>query len=199
MAATAVSIVPWPLIITTGIGGSSRRITSRSCRPSSSLPCSHTSRITSAGRRWRTASIASLLLCARRAVWPSSSRMPAMSVQMSRSSSTIRLSCAMTLQIVRVACGGSLGGCDLRPSRRDFLRVAPEYQTDTRAATLPVIEHQFAAVILHDLLDDGEPQPRSLAAGRHVRLGKPVPALFRQSLAVVLHDDAHRRTVIDER
>ena len=62
MADTAVSIVPWPLIITTGTGGSSRRITSRSCRPSSSLPCSQTSRITSAGRRCRTASVASVLL-----------------------------------------------------------------------------------------------------------------------------------------
>src|SRR5215470_15382162 len=184
-------MVPCPLIMTTGTGGSSRRITSRSCNPSSSLPCSQTSRITSAGRRCRTASIASLLLWARRALCPSSSRIPAISVQMSRSSSTIRISWPMTLQTVRDVVCGSLCGRRVCGCRREFLRVAPEYQTDARAATLAVVKRQQAPMVFHDLLDDGEPKPGALAAGRHIGLGKALAAGLGQAFAVVLHDDAH--------
>src|ERR1700730_10900180 len=169
---------------------------SRSCRPSSSLPCSQTSRMTSAGRRWRTASIASVLSWARRAVWPSSSRMPAISVQMSRSSSTMRMSWAMTLQTVRDGLSGSLCGCRMRSSRRDFLRVTPEYQTDARTATLAVIKPAITAVIFHDLLDDREAEAGALAAGRHVRLGEPLAPLLRQAFAVVLDDNAHGGIVV---
>src|ERR1051325_6703929 len=171
-------------------------MTSSSCSPSSSLPCSQTSRITSAGRRWRTASIASVLLWARRAVWPSSSRMPAISVQMSRSSSTMRISWPMTLQTVRSRRCGSLCGRRMRPDRRYFLRVPPEYQTDTRAATLAVIQREMAAMILHDLLDDGETEPGPLAARGHIGLGQPLAAFFGQSLAVVLDDDPHGGIVV---
>src|SRR5882672_2476535 len=189
-------MVPWPLIITTGTGGSSRRMMSRSCRPSSSLPCSQTSRITSAGRRWRTASTASVLLWARRAVLPSSSRMPAISVQMSRSSSTMRISWPMALQTVRDGLSGSLCGCRMWSSRRDFLRVTSEYQTDARAATLAVVEHEITAVIFHDLFDDREAKTGALAAGCHVRLGEALAPLFRQALAVVFDNDAHGGIVV---
>src|SRR5215475_4836543 len=189
-------MVPWPLIMTTGTGGSSRWITSRSCRPSSSLPCSQTSRMTSAGRRWRTASTASELLWARRAVCPSSSRMPAISVQMSRSSSTIRISWPMTLQTVRNVGCGSLCGRRMRARRRDFLRVASEYQTDARAATLAVVERERPAVVFHDLLDDREPQTRAFAPRGHVGLGEPLAVLHRQALAIVLNENAHIGPVI---
>src|SRR4029450_2438075 len=179
--------------------GSSRRITSRICRPSSSAPCSQTSRITSAGRRWRTASMASVLLWARRAVWPSSSRMPAISVQMSRSSSTMRISWPMTLQTVRdVTCGSLCGRC-VRTYRRDFLRVPPEYQTDTRPATLAAVQGEIAAMIFHDLLDDRETKPGTLAARGHIRLGEPFAAFLGQTLAVVVDDDAHRCVIVTQR
>src|SRR5258708_7387850 len=192
-------MVPWPLIIPTGIGGSSRRMTSSSRRLSSAVPCSQTSRMTSAGRRWRTASIASVLLWARRGACPSSSRMPAIRVQMSRSSSTMRMSWPIWFQTDSSGCplllSGSLCGRRLRRSRRDFLRVAPEYQTDARTATLAVVEDEGAAVVLHDLLDDRKAKAGAFAARRHVGLGQPLPAFLRQSLAVVLHDHADRVAV----
>src|SRR5471032_3073361 len=78
-----------------------------------------------------------------------------------------------------------MGAC-----RRDLLRVAPEYQTDARTATLAVLEHQRAAMVFHDLLDDRESQPGTLAARRHIRLGQAVAAFLRQALAIVLDDDA---------
>src|SRR5262249_43060627 len=169
---------------------------SNSCSPSSSLPCSQTSRITSSGRRCRTASIASLLLWARRALFPSSSRIPAISMQMSRSSSTIRISWPMTLQTVRDVACGSLCGRRLCGCRRDFLRVAPEYQTDAGAATLAVVQCQQAPVVLHDLLDDGQAQSGTLAAGCHAGLGEPLATGLGQALAVVLDDDAHDRPFV---
>src|SRR5215217_4750891 len=174
-------------------------MTSSSCRPSSSLPWSQTSRITSAGLRWRTASVASVLLWARRAVLPSSSRMPAISVQMSRSSSTMRISWPMTLQTVRDLTSGSLCGRCVRTYRRDFLRVTPEYQTDTCAATLAVIQGEIAAMIFHDLLDDGEAQARTFAARGHIGLGEPLAAFLGQALAVVVDDDAHRCVIVAQR
>ena len=51
MAATAVSILPWPEIITTGSSGCSLLDPSSSCSPSSRLPCSQMSRNTRFGRR----------------------------------------------------------------------------------------------------------------------------------------------------
>ena len=58
MAATAVSMVPWPLIITTGTCGSSVWMVLRIPNPSSRDPCSHTSNTTSDGRRIRKAATA---------------------------------------------------------------------------------------------------------------------------------------------
>src|SRR5918995_1851829 len=89
--------------------------------------------------------------------------MPAISVQMSRSSSTIRISWPMTLQTVRDLTGGSLCGRRVRTCRRDFLRVSPEYQTDACAATLAIIQGEIAAMIFHDLLDDIRENLRHLA------------------------------------
>ena len=51
IAATAVSRLPWPEIISTGSVGSRRLISSSSCSPSSFEPCSQTSSRTSDGRR----------------------------------------------------------------------------------------------------------------------------------------------------
>src|SRR3990167_1133971 len=115
---------------------------------------------------------------------------------MSRSSSTIRMSWAMTLQAVRYCLCGSLCGCRMRSSRRDFLRVPSEYQTDGGAATLSVLQRKITTVIFHYLLDDSQAQPRPFAAGRHVRLGQALSSFLRQTLAVVLDDNTHRRAVV---
>src|ERR1700722_13203715 len=122
--------------------------------------------------------------------------MPAISKQMSRSSSTMRMSWAMTLQTVRDGLSGSLCGCRMWSSRRDFLRVTSEYQTDARAATLAVVQHEITAVIFHDLLDDGEAEACALAAGRHIRLGEALAPLFRQTFAIFLDDNAHGGVVV---
>src|SRR5260370_31261327 len=116
--------------------------------------------------------------------------MPAISVQMSRSSSTMRMSWAMTLQTVRDGLSGSLCGCRMWSSRRDFLRVTPEYQTDARAATLAVVQRKITAVIFHDLLDDRETEAGALAAGRHVRLGCALPPLLPEAVAAVLDNNS---------
>ena len=55
IAATAVSMVPWPLIMTTGKAGCARIRCSRMASPSSALPRSQMSRTTSPGRRSSTA------------------------------------------------------------------------------------------------------------------------------------------------
>src|ERR1043165_6041342 len=125
--------------------------------------------------------------------------MPAISVQMSRSSSTMRISWPMTLQTVRDLTGGSLCGRCVRTYRRDFLRVPPEYQTDTSPATLAVIQGEIAAMIFHDLLDDREAEARPLAARGHIGLREPLTAFLGQTLAVVVDDDAHRCVIVTQR
>src|SRR5882762_6401735 len=112
--------------------------------------------------------------------------MPAINVQMSRSSSTIRISWPMALQTVRCALGESLGGCFFQSIRRDFPRIASEYQTDARAATFTVSERQLSTMIFHDLLHDREAKTGALAPRRDVRLGQPLAAFLRQPPAVVL-------------
>src|SRR5882672_3869595 len=94
---------------------------------------------------------------------------------------------------------GSLGGRRVRTYRRDFLRVTPEYQTDARTATLAVIQCEIAAMIFHDLLDDREAEPGTLAARGHIRLGQPLAAFLGQALAVVVDDDAHRCVIVAQR
>src|SRR5882757_2893330 len=117
--------------------------------------------------------------------------MPAINVQMSRSSSTIRISWAMTLQTVRCVLGGSLSCCCMQSARRDLPRIASEYQTDARTATFTVSERKLSTVILHDLLDDREAKTGPLAPRRDIWLGHALAAFARKSPAVVLDDDAH--------
>src|SRR6185312_5386240 len=109
--------------------------------------------------------------------------MPHISMRISASSSTTRMSCAM--------CGGpccdggrsGVGLCD--GARLD----AMEDEHDARAAAFAVLERKLAAVILHDLLDDGEAEPGTLGARRHVRLGEPLAPLARQAAAAILDDE----------
>ena len=59
MAETAVSMLPWPEIITTGRSGCCCLTMSSTCSPSSRLPCSQMSRKTRWGRRDSIAASAS--------------------------------------------------------------------------------------------------------------------------------------------
>src|SRR5579883_1287643 len=93
---------------------------------------------------------------------------------------------------------GSLRGSRLSRHRRDLLRVAPEYQTDASPATLAVIERQQSAMVLHDFFYDRETEAGALAARRHVGLGQALTALDRQTLAVVLDDDAHSGALVPQ-
>src|SRR4030081_152383 len=95
MAATAVSILPCPEIITTGTSAWSFLICSSSCNPSSLLPCSQMSRNTRCGRRFAISASAESLSRAVLVLKPSSSRIPATRSRISASSSTIRMSFAI--------------------------------------------------------------------------------------------------------
>src|SRR5258707_11087082 len=110
--------------------------------------------------------------------------MPEISIRMSSSSSTIRMSCAMR----------DRPRLDLAALRRRFLHAAPEHQADPRAAARRVLETQLASVVLHDLLDDRQPQPRAFGPRRDVGLGQPLPSLRWQAAAIVVDLD-DRRTV----
>src|SRR4029079_10303036 len=90
---------------------------------------------------------------------------------------------------------GSLRGGRLM-RRRDFLRVATEYQTDAGAATLAVFESQQPAMVLHDFFYDREAKAGALAARGHVRLGQALAAFHGQTLAVVLDDNAHGGSLV---
>src|ERR1700746_3059616 len=102
---------------------------------------------------------------------------------MSASSSTIRMSCAMGNRTQIPGRRLVRFGSDDRPG------LAGEYQPNPGAAPLAVFQHQFSLMIFHDLLDDGEAQSGALRARRHIGLGKPLTALLRQALAVILDDD----------
>src|SRR5258708_15091831 len=139
------------------------------------------------GRRVRIASSVAVESAAARVWWPSSSRMPPMSIRMSASSSTIRMSCAMT-------------GCFRQLLRRTglarTLRANPpeEREGNARAAAGAILEHQRAAMIFHDFFDNRQSQSGTFGARCHIRLGEPLAVLQRQALAIVLDDD--QRTVL---
>src|SRR3954469_2152448 len=112
---------------------------------------------------------------------PSSSRIPAISMRISASSSTIRISCAIATLFLLYIFGGH--------GRRGNFGLGNN-QTNLRSdAGGPVFEHEFSAMILHYLLDDGEPEAGALGPRRDIGFGQPVALLLRQSLAVIRDDD----------
>src|SRR6185312_927333 len=113
--------------------------------------------------------------------------MPATSSRMSSSSSTMRISDA----IIDLFCFSFACRCR-RTARRCCKRqdhadhcAAPFMEIRRR-----IMEFELAAMVLHDLLDDGEAKPRPLLARRHIGLEKPLAIVARQSLAIVDHVDA---------
>src|SRR5260370_585879 len=108
--------------------------------------------------------------------------MPEISIRISSSSSTIRMSCAMRDR-PRLGLGAL---------RHGLLDTSAEYQADARAAARRIVEPKLARVILHDLLDDRQSQTRALGARGDVRLGQAIAAIDRETLAVVVDLDDGR-------
>src|SRR4051794_25073809 len=58
-------------------------------------------------------------------------------------------------------------------------------------AVVPVLERQPAAMVLHDLLHDGEAKTGTLGLMRHIGFGQSRTILIGQSDPVIGHDDAN--------
>src|SRR5262245_46656734 len=111
--------------------------------------------------------------------------MPAISMRMSASSSTMRISAAMGS---RQSCLRCLGLGTISRAR------VPERHAHDRAAARTVVELQQRAVILDDVLDDCQPKAGAARARGHIGFGQPLPPLIGQAAAIVL--DAENDVVI---
>src|SRR4029079_14774752 len=202
MAATAVSILPWPLMMTTGRSGCAFLMRSSRSSPSSFEPCNQMSRITRDGRRSSIAASVSSLSFAVRVRCPSSSRLPEINPRMSASSSTTRISDAMNHSLLLPLALRDRG------VRRGFVRIAfvacllrvPDRQVDAYGCAphlaVPlrrVGEVQSAAMLLSDALHDGEPKAGAFGARGHIGLDQPLPVFGRQAAAIV--DDGNLDSV----
>src|SRR5262249_21303902 len=127
-----------------------------------------------------------------RVEYPSSFKTPAISIRMSASSSTIRMSCAM-------GSGTQLGRHNSGRGPLNDAGVADKNQRHARPVRLPVREQQLTAVIFHDLPDDGEAQTRALGSGRHIGFGQALAALLRQALTVVFDSDRDVMVILRDR
>src|ERR1700761_3159046 len=171
-------MVPWPEIITTGRSGCSRLMVSSTSMPSSLEPCSQMSSTTSCGRRERIAASADSESPATRVEYPSSCSMPEIRSRMSSSSSTMRISDAISNPFLLIFTSSF---CPFR-----VLLGEGEGQGDL--CPLPVLhigERDFPAMVFHDLAHDRQAQPRALGAGGDVRLGQAMAMFRRQADAIV--------------
>ena len=195
MAVTAVSMLPWPEMMTTGRSGWAFLMMLSTSRPSSRLPCSQMSRMTSCGRR------SSMALRASSRIARQARAMPVVLQDAGDHLADVGLvvddqdvRCHLSLlQLVGdhapPLCGG---GCRLVcaivwSGRRLAERQRDADQRAVRAAgrRRGVLQRQRAAVLLDALLHDGEAE-----AGALVALGGDVG--LEQAVAVVL-GQARRR------
>src|SRR3546814_5282088 len=103
---------------------------------------------------------------------------------MSSSSSTIKISSAISCHYPVVSFVVS------RVMIEFFEHIGIKSDADACPATGRIFKSDFAEMLLDDLLDDRETQPRTLLPGRHVRFDDPV-ALRGQSNTVVLRSEEH--------
>src|SRR6185312_11891323 len=117
--------------------------------------------------------------------------MPSISSRMSGSSSTMRMSCAMR-HLLLLTGHRSGGGLRRGTGRQD--------EAGGRAWPLrPIVEHEAAPVVLHDLLDDSQSQSRPLRFVRDVWLGQSRPIFLRKSDSVIGHGYANTGRIILDR
>src|SRR3546814_10162651 len=102
---------------------------------------------------------------------------------MSSSSSTIKISSAISCHYPVVSFVVS------RVMIEFFEHIGIKSDADACPATCRIFKSDFAEMLLDDLLDDREAQPRTLLPGRHVRFDNPV-ALGGQSNTVVLNGNS---------
>src|SRR5882724_4393686 len=102
--------------------------------------------------------------------------MPPISMRMSASSSTMRISAAMGPRHWRLS---RVGSGALVPAR------VPERHAHDGTAAGTIVQLQQRAMILDDVLDDGEPEARTARARGHIRLSQPLAPLIGQSAAIV--------------
>src|SRR3954451_9197598 len=116
--------------------------------------------------------------------------MPATSSRMSSSSSTIRISDAITdlFSFSVFSCSGfAAGGVACLPHRQDYRNHgAAPFEEIGRS----VVQFEHAAMVLDDLLDDRQAKAGALFARRHIGLEQPLAILARQTLAIVDDIDA---------
>src|SRR5438067_6431875 len=186
-------MVPWPLIITTGRSDCSRLIVSSTSMPSSFDPCSQMSSTTSCGRRARIAARADSESPATRVEYPSSCRIPAIRSRMSSSSSTMRISDAISdpflLIFTSLDVGLDIGGF-VRPCG---LLAEGEGEPDLGPfPTFGIGKGDVPAMVFHDLAHDGEPQAGALGARGDIRFSQAMAVFRRQAHAIV--GDTDRKT-----
>src|SRR4029079_19053967 len=117
--------------------------------------------------------------------------MPEISSLMSASSSTMRISAAISFYPTRPSL------CGL------FFQKRHEAQGDAGAMTAVearrrVVKHDAPLMLLHDAFDDRQTQSRSLRPRGHVGLGQAMPVFVRQADAVV-GDADEGGTIFDAR
>src|SRR5690348_12165297 len=109
--------------------------------------------------------------------------MPAIKRRISASSSTIRMSCAIDLAEPRSGQGPDVGCRRRSPGDENELH---------RGATAgTVAKNKIAAMVFHDLLDDGETEASAFGASGDIGLRQPVALGPRQASPVVFHQDRH--------
>ena len=167
VASTAVSMVPWPDIITTGMVSWPLAAHSlSSVMPSvSGIQMSSSTR---SGRAASRAARAAAAFSAERTSWPSSVRISESSSRMPTSSSTTSI-----WAILFSVCRQRQPDCHLR------------------AAAFAVGQPEFSLVFIHDLLDDRQAQAGALGLGGHVGLEGAGQQLRAEAGAVVAHRQRH--------
>src|SRR4051812_36715841 len=110
--------------------------------------------------------------------------MPEIKSRISSSSSTTRISDAISDPFLLIFSA--------------FLTQTLLYQRECESDFGPdpawgIVQRDFAAMVLHDLADDGQAQPRALGAGGHIGFGEAVAMLGRQADAVVRDDESQHR------
>src|SRR6478672_3793158 len=113
--------------------------------------------------------------------------MPAIRSRMSSSSSTMRISDAISDPFLLIFASFYVGGL-FRPF--DVFLDEREGERNLGApalflASFGIGEGDIPAMVFHDLAHDRQTQPRALGPGGDVRLGQPVAMLRRQANAIV--------------
>src|SRR6056300_19205 len=181
MAATAISILPWPEMITTGTCGKSVFTFLRMSIPSISLSFSQMSKINKPGGCDVTCRIASSEVPAMRVLYPSSIKISEINSRMSRSSSTIKISPFRT-----VSCRRNLGYCIGWPCRQIHNHTGP--LTRRVPKWFRIVQSERSSVFFDNFLNNRQPQSCALITGGDIGF-EQTASIMRQADAIVCNLD----------